>query len=163
MRMLRAPIIDGPAAVRLAAVLCLLVCPGAYAVIAQISAGADHALALRSNGTVWAWGRNSSAQLGDGTTTQRTTPEYVGPGFISVSAGSGSSFAIKSDGTLWAWGDNSSGQLGDGSAIQRYARVSIGGGYRAVAAGQSHTLALDRKSTRLNSSHSDRSRMPSSA
>ena len=75
--------------------------------VMAISAGINHSLALKADGTVWAWGNNSSGQLGDGTTIDRPLPvrvlELGGVGVIV--AGFGRSFAIKkSDGSVWAWG-----------------------------------------------------------
>ena len=72
----------------------------------QISGGASHSLSLKSDGTVWAWGKNDYGQLGDGTTTQRSTPVQVSSlsGVIAVADGDYHSLAVKSDGTVWAWG-----------------------------------------------------------
>jgi len=79
-----------------------------------------HSLALKSNGSLWAWGDNTFGQLGDGGRTPVSAPEQIlatsGDVFTTVSAGDGDhSLAIKSDGSLWAWGSNSCGQLGDGT------------------------------------------------
>jgi len=74
-----------------------------------------YTLALRSNGTVLAWGANGAGQLGDGTTTNRSTPEPLAlGGVIKIAAGLGSSAAIRSDGTLLTWGGNGYGELGVG-------------------------------------------------
>jgi len=84
--------------------------------VSKISAGRSHALALRSNGEVWAWGFNFTGQLGDGTTTQRSTPVRV-PGLGSatdIGAGSFGSAAVV-NGTVYVWGRNDSGQFGDGT------------------------------------------------
>ena len=86
--------------------------------ISAVTAGPSHTVALLSDGTVWAWGRNSEGQLGDGTTTQRTIPVKV-TGLTSVTAIAASYYhtvALKRDGSLWVWGDNSYGQLGGGTA-----------------------------------------------
>ena len=72
-------------------------------------------MAIKTDGTLWAWGRNTEGQLGDGTTTDRTSPVQVLDRVAAVSAGTGHTMAIKTDGTLWAWGSNGSGQLGDGT------------------------------------------------
>jgi alpha-tubulin suppressor-like RCC1 family protein len=89
--------------------------------VVQVEAGFYHTLALKSDGTVWAWGWNQYGQLGDNSITDRPTPVQVGStvaGFtniIAVSAGSYHSMALKSDGTVWVWGNNQVGQIGNGS------------------------------------------------
>ncbi len=95
--------------------------------IIAISCRRDHNLALKSDGTVWAWGANGSGQLGDGTTTNRNTPIQVnGLNSISTIACGGSwSLAMKSDGTVWAWGGNYYGYLGDGTTTSRNTPVQI--------------------------------------
>jgi alpha-tubulin suppressor-like RCC1 family protein len=83
--------------------------------VVAIAAGYSHSLALKADGTVMAWGYNSSGQLGDGTTMQRLSPVAV-PGLtavVAIAAANRHALALKFDGTVMAWGDNSSGQLGD--------------------------------------------------
>ncbi len=66
-----------------------------------------HTLALKNDGTVWAWGNNMFGQVGDGSTTAALQPVQV-PGLtniVQISAGYGHSVALKSDGTVWVWGD----------------------------------------------------------
>ncbi|SDO42909.1 Alpha-tubulin suppressor [Microbacterium sp. ru370.1] len=90
-------------------------------------------LALKSDGTVWAWGNNDKGQLCDGTTTARSTPVQIPglTGVTQVSGGPGSDFgwasgyALKSDGTVWAWGENGAGQLGDGTTTDRNVPVQV--------------------------------------
>jgi alpha-tubulin suppressor-like RCC1 family protein len=86
--------------------------------ITQIAAGDRHSLALRSDGTVWAWGDNSYGQLGDGTTAAEDRPERVPglTGITRITAGDDISYAIRAGGTVLAWGDNSTGLLGNGTA-----------------------------------------------
>ena len=74
--------------------------------VTALSAGIEHSLALRSDGTVWAWGGNAHGQLGDGTTTQRTTPVQVSglTGITAIATGGGHGLAVRNDGTVWAWG-----------------------------------------------------------
>jgi alpha-tubulin suppressor-like RCC1 family protein len=58
--------------------------------VTAIAAGYSHTLALKGDGTVWAWGSNSSGQLGDGTTKYRSVPQQVQDltGVIAIAAGS---------------------------------------------------------------------------
>src|SRR5947209_2193605 len=80
--------------------------------VTAVAAGADHTLARRADGTVWAWGFNIDGELGDGSTTSSATPVQVS-GLTDVSLVAGGwqhSLAVRSDGTAWAWGDNESGQ-----------------------------------------------------
>src|SRR3990172_6036786 len=78
----------------------------------MVAGGADHTIALKSDGTVWAWGENGSGRLGDGTTSSSRTPVQVS-GLSEVTAiagGDSHAVAMKSDGTVWAWGYNYYGQ-----------------------------------------------------
>ncbi|MCX6377947.1 MAG: hypothetical protein NT023_00490 [Armatimonadetes bacterium] len=95
--------------------------------VLQVSGGTFHSLALKSDGTVWAWGLNDNGRLGDGTATGRNTPVQISnlTGMAQVSAGNRHSLALKSDGTVWAWGGNSSGQLGDGTTNETHSRSDL--------------------------------------
>ncbi|WNS45356.1 hypothetical protein [Paenibacillus sp. MMS20-IR301] len=76
--------------------------------VVNISAGAGHVLAVGADGTLWAWGDNSSGELGDGSFISRSAPVQVGAekNWVSVAAGDTLSAAIKKDGSLWMWGTN---------------------------------------------------------
>ena len=111
-----------------------------------MSAGFNHTVATRTDGSLWAWGANGSGQLGDGTTTGRNMPTRIGldNDWVFVSAGSnsnlnnfGTTLAIRNNGSLWAWGANSTGQLGDGTTAQRNIPVLIqlGTAWTVVSAG----------------------------
>ena len=101
--------------------------------------------------TLWTWGNSFNAQLGDNTTTYRSTPVTTfagGTNWKQVACGNAHVVAIKTDGTLWTWGGNSYGQLGinlSGSTIGRTTPVTtIAGGtnWKQVACGNYHTLAI---------------------
>jgi alpha-tubulin suppressor-like RCC1 family protein len=114
----------------------------------EISAGGFHSLAVRTDGTAWAWGSNTYGRLGDLTVTARSSPVSVVGGFgdwCQVSGGRFHSLAVRTDGTAWAWGYNSNGQLGDGSVTSRTSPVSVVGGFGdwcEISAGYSHSLAI---------------------
>jgi alpha-tubulin suppressor-like RCC1 family protein len=114
--------------------------------ITDISAGGGHTLALRADGTVWAWGENAYGQLGDGTTTPRYFPVQV-PGLtdvVQVAAGADHSLVRKRDGTVWAWGSNYAGHLGDGTTTDRPTPAPVVGLANAiqVSAGNSFSAAV---------------------
>jgi uncharacterized repeat protein (TIGR02543 family) len=94
---------------------------------ASVSAGETHTVAIRTDGSLWAWGNNESGQLGNGTTTYRNTPVRIGTAtnWVSVSAGFNHTAALRTDGSLWTWGGNRSGQLGDGTTTQRNSPTQI--------------------------------------
>lgn len=121
--------------------------------VTQVSAGAEHSLAVLSDGTVLAWGDNSHGELGNGTTTSSDVPVPV-PGLTgvkSVAAGDEYSLAVLTSGTVMAWGDGGNGQLGDGKAADSHVPVPVKGltGVTAVAAGGEHALALKSDGTVL--------------
>jgi alpha-tubulin suppressor-like RCC1 family protein len=111
----------------------------------------NHTVYLANDGTVWTWGNNGNGQLGDGTTTDRSTPMQVGnlSGVIAIAAGGSHTVALKSDGTVWTWGDNSKGQLGIGSEPQSDIPVQVSdlSGITVIAAGDAHTLAVKNDGT----------------
>jgi alpha-tubulin suppressor-like RCC1 family protein len=87
-----------------------------------IAAGFGHTVALRSDGTVWTWGKNSKGQLGNGLTTDSAIPVQASTwGVTDIAAGYEGSVVLKGvlrgDGTVWAWGSNSNGQLGNGLTV----------------------------------------------
>jgi alpha-tubulin suppressor-like RCC1 family protein len=115
----------------------------------QVSAGNAHSLGVRQNGTAWVWGSNNFGQLGDNTSTNRSSPVSVVGGFTDwcqVSAGGcNHSLGIRQNGTAWAWGRNTPGSLGDGTTTNRSSPVSVVGGFTnwcQVSAGTNHSLAL---------------------
>jgi alpha-tubulin suppressor-like RCC1 family protein len=122
--------------------------------VIAISAGGNHSLALRVDGTVWAWGNNSQGQLGDGTLTDHTAPARV-PALgdvIAISAGVGFSLALQVNGQVWAWGSNTTGQLGTLSTAAKSGSsypVLVEGldNVAVISAGGFHCLALKANGT----------------
>ncbi|MCF8424715.1 MAG: T9SS type A sorting domain-containing protein [Bacteroidia bacterium] len=94
----------------------------------QISAGNLHTIAIKTDGTLWAWGDNFSGQLGDGTNISKNIPTQLGASanWSQISAGYSHNLAIKTDGTLWAWGLNNYGQLGNGTNTDSNLPIQIG-------------------------------------
>lgn len=116
-----------------------------------VAAGGAHTVALKSDGSLLAWGKNLAGQLGDGTTLDKSVPTQVGTikTWAKIAAGEFHTVAIRADGTLWAWGFNQFGQLGDGTFVNKSAPTKIGTGttWTAVATGKSHTVALKKDGT----------------
>jgi len=113
----------------------------------QVSCGVLHTAAIKTDGTLWIWGRNNFAQLGDNTTTDRSTPVTTfagGTNWKQVACGYHTA-AIKTDGTLWTWGKNLNGQLGDNTTTNRSTPVTTFAGstnWKQVACGREHTAAI---------------------
>ena len=119
--------------------------------ITQISAHGGFALAVASDGSLWAWGDNTYGQLGTGGNLasgdgMRRTPVRV-PGTHPVAqaaAGSNFTLTVRTNGEVWAWGNNAYGQLGDKTHTDRLTpvRSSAPYGIVGVAAGRLHGMAL---------------------
>jgi len=117
--------------------------------VTAIAAGGafnHHSLALKSDGTVWAWGANSAGQLGNGSFTGSNTPVQTSgiSGVTAIAGGVSHSLALKSDGTVWAWGYNGGGELGNGTYTDSNTPVEVSGlsGVTVIAGGGFHSLAL---------------------
>ena len=113
---------------------------------ATVAAGTYHTVAIKSDGSLWAWGDNYYGQLGDGTYLTRSSPVQIGiaKDWQAVAASRDHTIAIKNDGSLWAWGSNSFGQLGDGTTMNRLSPVQIGTDrdWAVIETGYSHSIAL---------------------
>lgn len=118
--------------------------------VIAVSAGGDqleaHSLALKNDGTVWAWGSNIYGQLGNASTNNTNTPvqTLLLNNVIAISAGGWHSVALKNDGTVWTWGWNMDGQLGDGTTTDKTIPTQVPGlsNIIQIAAGTYHVLAL---------------------
>ncbi|MCE9558664.1 MAG: hypothetical protein K8R88_06905 [Armatimonadetes bacterium] len=117
--------------------------------ISAIACAEYSSYAVKSDGTLWAWGSNNRGQLGDGTTTRRLTPVQVPvPGtVIKVAAGREHALALTSDGFVYAWGANSYGQLGNGSVFDARIPTKVRGitGATIIGAGWYQSYALGQR------------------
>jgi alpha-tubulin suppressor-like RCC1 family protein len=116
----------------------------------QVSAGGFHVAAIKTDGTLWTWGRNNEGALGTNDTTNRSTPVTTFAGGtnwkLAGSAVSGNfTTAIKTDGTLWTWGINTIGQLGINDTTNRSTPVTTfagGTNWKQVTGGNACTSAI---------------------
>lgn len=91
-----------------------------------IAAGASHSLGIDSVGALWGWGSNSYGQVGDASTTDRSSPSLIDAGSWNyVAAGNSFSFGRKIDYTMWGWGGSSGGQTGQNNTTSLSSPVQI--------------------------------------
>ena len=114
-----------------------------------IAAGNNHSVALKSDGTLYTWGKNANGQLGDGGTVSHSSPAALsGVGtVVGIGAGGDHSFVILSGGAMKAWGKNATGQVGDGTTSQRVNPTSVSGVSTAALAMGGNTFTLARLTT----------------
>jgi len=114
----------------------------------QVSCGGEHIAAIKTDGTLWLWGSGGSGQLGNNSTTNRSSPVQTisgGTNWKQVSCGESHTAAIKTDGSLWLWGNGGNGRLGDNTIIAKTSPVqTISGGtnWKQVSCGGAHTAAI---------------------
>jgi alpha-tubulin suppressor-like RCC1 family protein len=126
---------------------------------ASTSAGGFFTVAIKTDGTLWAWGNNYAGQLGDGcspmsTCIESAIPKKIGTNtdWASVAAGGNHVIALKTNGTLWAWGINDYGQLGNAAqSPTAYSSVPVQIGtdtdWKSITAGDMHSLAIKTNGT----------------
>ncbi len=111
-----------------------------------MSCGAQFTLALKTDGSLWAWGNNSRGQLGLGDTVTRLSPVQVGSDtdWTTVACGDGDAHALKGNGSLWSWGYNDYGQLGQGDTVTRTVPTRVGqdADWASLARGDDHVVAI---------------------
>jgi hypothetical protein len=119
---------------------------GGFSNWSQVGKAGRHSLAFRSDGVLYAWGRNAYGQLGDNTTTSRSSPVTVVGGINTWTQVSGSkliSLGVTSTGVAYAWGQNNYGQLGDNTGTGKSSPVTVVGGinnWNQVSSGHQHNL-----------------------
>ena len=101
--------------------------------------------AIKNDRSLWCWGNNAQAQLGDGSWLHTRSPVQVEPGstWLGVSTGRAYTCGIMTDGTLWCWGCASRGQLGEDTEEESYPnQVGSDTDWAIIAAGWEHSCAL---------------------
>jgi alpha-tubulin suppressor-like RCC1 family protein len=96
----------------------------------SVIAGSEFFAALKTNGTLWVWGRNDKGQLGLNDILNRSSPTQVGTdtNWNNISMDSSAVATTKTDGTAWLWGDNADGRLGLNSTTHRSSPTQLGSG-----------------------------------
>lgn len=116
----------------------------------QVSCGGTHTAAIKTDGSLWLWGRNGDAQLGNNNMAIFYVSSPIqtvagGTNWKYVCAGPYDTAAIKTDGTLWLWGSNTGGMLGDNTVVSKSSPVqTVAGGtnWKQVACASFHTAAI---------------------
>ena len=114
----------------------------------SVSCGGLHTAAIKTDGSLWTWGRNAEGQLGTNDINIKSTPVTTfvgGTNWKSVNCGRYHTAAIKTDGSLWTWGLGTSGQLGNNVNTDRSTPVTTfagGTNWKQVSCGDNHTAAI---------------------
>lgn len=97
---------------------------------------------IKSDGSLWMWGRQYCGEFGDNSTTFQIQPKKVLDNVVKISSGGQTSAIIKNDGSLWMCGRNDFGQIGDSSIVCKKSPVKILDNVKCVAAGWCVTFAV---------------------
>ncbi len=108
--------------------------------IIQIAAGWKHAVALRKDGTVWAWGRRDNGEIGDGKPEGLSALRAIGPtrvpgleGITQIAVARPHNLALRADGRVVAWGSNRDGELGNGGRLTGWTPTEVSGIDRVIS------------------------------
>jgi alpha-tubulin suppressor-like RCC1 family protein len=103
-------------------------------------------VAVKTDGTLWTWGRNTQGQLGTGNTTQYSSPVQIGAltAWLKVAGGYQFVTSVKTDGTLWVWGQNNNYQLGLGNSTNYSSPKQVGAltTWGNTSCGSNFTMAI---------------------
>ena len=111
----------------------------------QVACGAYFTSAIKTDGTLWSWGRDTYGVLGDSTTTNKSSPVQTiagGTNWKQVACGGFFTSAIKTDGTLWLWGYDGYGNIGSGTTSSPVQTITGGTNWKQVACGSGFTAAI---------------------
>lgn len=111
----------------------------------QVAAAEFHSLAVKTDGSLWAWGRTLNGQVGNGQSGSAayvSAPVNIGSNYVKVVATTNYSLGIKADGTLWGWGTDADGAFGVGRSGAISRPVQINSDVKDVAASARHTLVV---------------------
>jgi len=113
----------------------------------DVAGGVQHGIAVKEDGTLWAWGRNYVGQHGNGTLVETKSPVRIGVGttWSQVDAAWKNSAALQSNGSAYVWGEGDYGKVGNGVEADSLSpfRIIIGGEtFQDVAVGQNHTSVV---------------------
>jgi alpha-tubulin suppressor-like RCC1 family protein len=111
----------------------------------KITAGWNHCAGIKTDGTLWTWGRNTNGQLGLLDVVTRSSPVQVGTrsDWTQVSAGRSHTMALRSDGTFWSFGGNANGVLGV-FGVARSSPVQVGtrSDWTQISSAEAHSAAI---------------------
>lgn len=113
----------------------------------SVSCGWYHTAAIKTDGSLWSWGRNDGGEVGDGTMhTVRNVPVRIGTGnnWRAVSCSSFFTIGLKTDGTLWSWGGSSSGATGTDVFTYTTVPTQLGtdSNWQSISTGYNYVLAI---------------------
>jgi hypothetical protein len=113
----------------------------------MVASGMYHVFALKTDGSVYSWGKNDLGQLGRSPSVSDLIPTAVSglgasSGVVAIAAGYSHTVALKTDGSVLSWGNNANGQLGIGISVSTPTATGLTSGVVAIACGHYHTVVL---------------------